>query len=163
VSTSSRCHGSAPPPTEDAGEEPAGSGDRHLSWHLPATEQSVRTLRRGLRAFLDDTGLPPDALHDLLMATCEAAANAVEHPQEPSQPYFDVSFHVEDEQVTIVVRDHGRWRDGPSAAHRGRGLQMMTALAETRVEQQPDGTTVTMRPAATPPTAVQVGPEGTAT
>lgn len=132
-------------------EGPGGAGDpadRHLSWRLPTTEQSVRTLRHGLRAFLDDTALPPDALHDLLLATCEAAANAVEHPQEPTESYFDVSFHVEHDQVTIVVRDHGRWRDGPSGDHRGRGLQMMATLAETRVEQSPDGTTVTMRQSA---------------
>lgn len=114
-------------------------------WHLPATGLSVPTLRNGLRVFLDDTGLAPDQLHDLLLAACEAATNAIEHAQQPSEPFFDVLFEVEDGQVTIVVRDHGCWRDGPTGAYRGRGLQMMSALADTTVAALPHGTTVTLR------------------
>lgn len=114
-------------------------------WRLPSTELSVRSLRRGLRVFLDDTGLAPDDLNDLLLAACEAATNAIEHAQRPSEPFFDVLFEVEDGQVTIVVSDHGTWRDGPTGPFRGRGLQMMSALADTTVTSLPHGTTVTMR------------------
>ena len=64
-------------------------------------------MRRGLRVFLDDTGLGPDELYDLMLAACEAATNAIEHAQQPTEPYFDVLFEVDAGRVTIVVRDHG--------------------------------------------------------
>lgn len=129
-------------PTTDA-----GPGAVRHEWRLPSTDVSVRSLRHGLRVFLDDTGLAPDDLSDLLLAACEAATNAIEHAQQPSEPFFDVLFEVEDGQVTIVVRDHGTWRDGPTGPFRGRGLQMMSALADTTVTSLPHGTTVTMRSA----------------
>jgi anti-sigma regulatory factor (Ser/Thr protein kinase) len=114
-------------------------------WRLPSTELSVRSLRRGLRVVLDDAGLAPDDLQDLLLAACEAASNAIEHAQQPREAFVDVLLEAEDGQVTIVVRDHGQWRDGPSGPHRGRGLQMMSALTETTIMSLPQGTTVTMR------------------
>src|SRR5215212_1589465 len=118
-------------------------------WHLPSTELSVRSLRHGLRAVLDDSGVAADDLNDLLLAACEAATNAIEHAQEPSQPFFDVLVEGHDGDVTIVVHDHGRWRDGPVGPYRGRGLQMMRALADTTITSRPQGTTVTMRHAPT--------------
>jgi anti-sigma regulatory factor (Ser/Thr protein kinase) len=117
----------------------------HPGWHLPATSVSVPSLRRGLRSVLDDTGLPDDALYDLLLAACEAATNAIEHAQEPTEPFIDVRFEVAEGQVTIIVQDHGRWRDGPATPLRGRGLAMMRALADTTVDAHARGTTVTMR------------------
>ena len=82
---------------------------------------------------------------DLLLAASEAATNAVEHAQDPTEEFFDVLLEVADREVTITVRDHGRWRDGPATPHRGRGLQMMAALADTTVTPRPHGTTVTLR------------------
>jgi anti-sigma regulatory factor (Ser/Thr protein kinase) len=116
-------------------------------WRLPSTELSVRSMRRGLRAFLDATGLTDDELHDLLLAACEAATNAVEHAQHPTEPFFDVVFEVDEGQVTIIVRDHGQWRHGPTGPHRGRGrgLAMMRVLAGTTIDTHADGTTVTLR------------------
>jgi anti-sigma regulatory factor (Ser/Thr protein kinase) len=126
----------------------SATGSVRQAWRLPSTERSVHGLRQDLRVVLDDTGLSPDDLYDLLVAACEAATNAIEHAQQPSEPFVDVLFDVTDDQVTIVVRDHGRWRHGPSGPHRGRGLQMMRTLAETTITSDPQGTTVTLcRPA----------------
>lgn len=86
-----------------------------------------------------------DERYDLLLVACEAASNAVEHPREPSQPFVDVLSEIGDADVTIVVRDHGHWRDGAPDLHRGRGLAMMWILAETTVTPGPQGTTVTIR------------------
>ena len=115
------------------------------AWHLPSTELSVRSLRKSLRGVLDLTLMSTDQLDDLLMAASEAATNAVEHAQRPTEAFFDVLVEVDDGQVTITVRDHGRWRDGPATPHRGRGLQMMAVLADTTITALPDGTTVTLR------------------
>ncbi len=83
----------------------------------------------------------------------EAVTNAIEHAQSPTHPFVDVAVEVDDDRVTVVVRDHGQWREGPVGPHRGRGLAMMRALAETTVLANRHGTTVVIRhPAVVPAT-----------
>jgi anti-sigma regulatory factor (Ser/Thr protein kinase) len=125
-----------------SGSSPDG---RRCQWHLRSVESAIPWLRRGLRAFLADRGLPHSDLEDLVLAVCEAATNAVEHAQQPTEPFFEASIEIEDGVVTIVVRDHGQWQQPTSSPYRGRGLAMMRALAETTVSTCSDGTTVTIR------------------
>jgi len=138
------------PPWPPGAGDPALAGasagsDRFREWRLPTTASSVTVLRRGLHAFLRGTPLSGDQLYDLLLAACEAASNAVEHAQHPSEPFFDVLTEVDDERVSILVRDFGEWREGLAGPHRGRGLGMMRALADMSLVSQPGGTTVTLR------------------
>ena len=123
----------------------AVDGYRWQRWRIPTTASSLWSFRRWLSAVLDDTGLGQDDAYDLLLAVGEAVSNAIEHAQRPARPYVDVIVEVTDGRVTIVVRDHGQWRDGPSGPHRGRGLAMMSAVAETTVRTAAHGTTVTIR------------------
>jgi anti-sigma regulatory factor (Ser/Thr protein kinase) len=103
-------------------------------------------MRQRLRELLrKKTALSGDETEDLLLAASEAANNAVEHAQQPTEPFFDVSSDIDDEQVTIVVQDHGGWQQPTLPSSRGRGLAMMKALVNTTVTRRPDGTTVTMR------------------
>jgi anti-sigma regulatory factor (Ser/Thr protein kinase) len=118
---------------------------RRRSWRLPATTVSVTVLRRGLNDFLRGAALSDDERYDLLLAGCEAASNAIEHAADPSEPFFDVVTELGDDGVTIVVCDHGQWRDATPGTYRGRGLVMMRALVDTTVEALPKGTTVTLR------------------
>jgi anti-sigma regulatory factor (Ser/Thr protein kinase) len=118
---------------------------RRREWRLRTVESSVTALRRGLSAFLDTVGLSDDEFYDLILAVSEAATNAVEHAQHPTEPFFDVSAEVDDGRVTIVVHDHGRWLPPRSSLYRGRGLAMMRVLADTTVEAGTHGTTVTIR------------------
>ena len=111
-------------------------------------------MRRGLRRFLQKkTALSNDAAEDLLLAASEAANNAVEHAQRPTEQFFDVSGDVDDGQVTVVVHDYGGWQPQTSPSDRGRGLAMMDALADTTVTTDQDGTTVTMRSRCSGPAA----------
>jgi anti-sigma regulatory factor (Ser/Thr protein kinase) len=121
------------------------SEHRRDEWHLRSVESSVRLLRSELHACLEGAGLTGDALDDLIMATSEAAANAVEHPQQPVQPFFDVSASIVDGVATITVQDHGQWRQPEAGRDRGWGLAMMHALADVTVVALPHGTTVTIR------------------
>jgi anti-sigma regulatory factor (Ser/Thr protein kinase) len=98
-----------------------------------------------LRAFLVDTGLSGDDLEDLVLAACEAATNAVEHAQQPTEPFFDAFIETGDGVVSIVIRDHGVWQPPTSDPYRGRGLAMMRVLADTTVSTCAGGTTVTVR------------------
>jgi hypothetical protein len=69
----------------------------------------------------------------------------VKHVQHPRKPFFDVSTQIDGGAVTIVVQDHGQWRQPTSDAERGRGLAVMRALADTTVTTRAHGTTVTIR------------------
>jgi anti-sigma regulatory factor (Ser/Thr protein kinase) len=125
--------------------EPSPDGRRD-TWRFPSVLISVRMMRQRLRGFLrNKTALSDDETEDLLLAASEAANNAVEHAQQPTEPFFEVSSDVDDEQVTVVVQDHGGWQQPTSPTYRGRGLAMMRALVNTTVTTRPHGTTVTMR------------------
>jgi anti-sigma regulatory factor (Ser/Thr protein kinase) len=102
-------------------------------------------MRWGLRGFLAVTALAADEIQDLILAASEAANNAVEHAQQPTEPFFDVSTDFDDGEVTIVIEDHGRWLQPTSPSYRGRGLAMMGALADTTVAARTHGTMVTIR------------------
>jgi anti-sigma regulatory factor (Ser/Thr protein kinase) len=118
---------------------------RRREWRLRPMESSIPSLRRELSAFLGATGLSDDAFYDLLLAASEAATNAVDHPQHPTEPFFEVVAEVDGGTVTIVVQDHGRWLQPTPSSHRGRGLAMMRVLADTTVAAGTHGTTVTIR------------------
>ena len=122
---------------------PAGAG--RSEWRFPSVLSSVIGMRQELRGLLADTSLSDDEIEDLLLAASEAANNAVEHAQEPTEPFFDVCTEVNDAEVTIVIRDHGGWRQPTSPSDRGRGLAMMRALADTTVTARLNGTVVTIR------------------
>jgi anti-sigma regulatory factor (Ser/Thr protein kinase) len=129
-----------PPPWEST---PTGL---RSEWRLDSDLRSVAAMRWWLRAFLGQCwGLSTDEIDDLVLAACEAATNAVEHAQEPTEPFFDVCTEIDQGSVSIVVQDHGQWRRAPSPGNRGRGLQLMRALADTTVTPTADGTTVTIR------------------
>ena len=118
---------------------------RRCQWRFHTDLRSVVSMRWELRVLLGGTGLPFDELEDLLLAVSEAANNAVEHPQLTTEPFFDISTKIDDGSVTIVVQDHGQWRQPKSSSDRGRGLAMMCALADATVTGDARGTTVTLR------------------
>jgi anti-sigma regulatory factor (Ser/Thr protein kinase) len=125
-----------------SGSSPDG---RRCQWHLRSVESAIPWMRQELRSFLVDTGLPDDNVEDLVLAACEAATNAVEHAQHPTEPFFEAFIEIGDGVVTIVIRDHGVWQQPTSDPYRGRGLAMMRVLADTTVSTCADGTTVTVR------------------
>lgn len=150
--------------TPSAGDPtPAGvsaARERCREWRLPSTPGSVTVLRRELRAYLQGTSLSGEQLYDLLLAACEAASNAIEHAQRPSESFFDVLTEVDHERVSILVRDFGEWLEPIAGSHRGRGIGMMRALADMSLVSNAGGTTVTLRsrgPDVQPP-----GPEDVA-
>ncbi|MGY1741390.1 ATP-binding protein [Blastococcus sp. SYSU D01050] len=118
---------------------------RSARWRLPSTTSSIPALRRRLRALFTDAGLPEDLAYDLLLAACEAATNAVEHAQEPTEPFVDVTAEIGDDEVVVAVRDHGHWRERVPSMDRGRGSMLMSAFAEVTATPSAEGTTVVIR------------------
>jgi len=115
------------------------------SWRLSRIGTSVPVLREELRRFLNLSSLAGEELDDLVLATSEAAVNAVEHPQRPVADFFDVRVDVDGSHLCITIRDYGRWRNPTPVSGGGRGLLLMSVLSALIVTVDPHGTTVTLR------------------
>ncbi|PWW22490.1 histidine kinase-like protein [Geodermatophilus normandii] len=120
-------------------------GATTTTWRFASRASSIPALRRRLQALLLDAGLDEDRVHDLVLAACEAATNAVEHAQDPLEPVVDVGVTLDDGAVEIAVRDHGQWKERTSSMDRGRGSMLMSAFADVTAVPGPAGTTVTIR------------------
>jgi len=112
---------------------------------LPADPTVLASVRNYLRTWLAEVGADDDATYDVLVATTEAAANAVEHAYGPGDASFQVEAHFDGaDSITIIVRDAGSWRP-PRGENRGRGTLLMQELMDDfRVTTSDVGTEVRM-------------------
>jgi anti-sigma regulatory factor (Ser/Thr protein kinase) len=116
-----------------------------LELELPAEPGALAELRRRLGAWLVLAGAGEDEAYDMVLATCEAAANAVEHAYGPSEARFRVTAQAEEGEVTIEVHDRGAWRPQRDP-RRGRGIGVMRELMEdVSVTSNDGGTNVRLR------------------
>jgi serine phosphatase RsbU (regulator of sigma subunit) len=111
---------------------------------VPAHRDELVTLRRALRRWLANLEVPDGLCNDVLSATGEACANAVEHAYGPSGGWVHVLGVVEDHTIHVTVRDGGRWRGRRSA--RGQGMTLMRATMDTvEFDRSATGTKVTLK------------------
>ncbi|MGY1696911.1 SpoIIE family protein phosphatase, partial [Geodermatophilus sp. SYSU D00814] len=115
-----------------------------LHERLPADPARLRGVRRAVSAWAADAGLPEDSVDDLQLALGEALANAVEHAYAGNGGEGRCEYRLErtaDGSVDVCVRDEGVWRPAPAdRGHRGRGLELISALAtDVEVARTPDG------------------------
>ena len=116
-----------------------------LSRTLPAEPGSLAVMRRTLQDWMRRSGVDDDVAYDVLVATGEAAANAIEHAYGPGGADFTFGANLADGVLTITVNDAGSWRPA-RGSHRGRGIGLMKQLMEdVQVDSDAGGTTVTMR------------------
>lgn len=117
--------------------------DRFFLEMAPEAGQ-LTAMRAMLRRWLHHAGVDEAEVGEILIATGEAAANAVEHAGAGGGA-FEISGVIADGELDLTVRDHGRWRDKTSEG-RGRGLVLIRELMD-RVELAPSegGTSVHMR------------------
>jgi anti-sigma regulatory factor (Ser/Thr protein kinase) len=118
---------------------------REFVLRLPADPTRLSVLRRRLEDFLAAHGVGENDVFDITVAVSEAAANAIEHPIAPAEPVITIEASVDDDAVTITVKDTGTWRPATSAGFRGRGLALIGALSELSVARSELGTAVTLR------------------
>jgi anti-sigma regulatory factor (Ser/Thr protein kinase) len=121
------------------------SADR-LVLTLPAEPRVLSSLRRQMRHWLEALGAVEAEVYDVLVAVTEAAANAIEHAYGPADESFDIEADaVDGGEISVVVRDHGRWRP-PRGRNRGRGTLLMQELMDDfEVSTSEEGTEVRMR------------------
>jgi signal transduction histidine kinase/FixJ family two-component response regulator len=138
------------PPSPRRPVEGRGATGRPAHWRVPSDPSSIPTLRYSLRAWLEGTAVTEDQAYDLLLAACEAATNAIEHAQDPTEPFVEVTAALSGNEVRITVRDHGQWRERMPSMDRGRGSTLMSAFGEVTAVPSPQGTTVVITSRLTP-------------
>jgi anti-sigma regulatory factor (Ser/Thr protein kinase) len=116
-----------------------------LALTLPSEPDALHTARDELRAWLARGGIDGVDAHDIVLATWEACANAVEHPEDPREAAFTLEAFRDGDRVRVFVRDAGHWRPEQERAERGLGLRLMRSLMESvDVDPAPTGTVVRM-------------------
>jgi GAF domain-containing protein/anti-sigma regulatory factor (Ser/Thr protein kinase)/PAS domain-containing protein len=118
-----------------------------LTLRLVSDPSSLAEVRRELRAWLDGGGVEPDEANDILVACSEACANAIVHAAHPTSPDFEVTGTRVNGEISVVVRDSGRWREpDPARDSGGFGLKLMEALMDdVQVSTRDAGTEVRLR------------------
>jgi len=105
----------------------------------------LRGLRRELAAWLARTRVIGEAREEIILATHEAAANAIEHARSGSE--VTVRGVRDASKVVVVVTNSGRWKEPrPFDEKRGRGLTLMRRLmSDLEIQVRSQRTTVRMR------------------
>jgi serine phosphatase RsbU (regulator of sigma subunit)/anti-sigma regulatory factor (Ser/Thr protein kinase) len=126
---------------------------RVLDLRVPSHVDSMDLVRDAMRAWLGGVPLERGQAEDVVLATWEACANAIEHASDPTHDHITVHAQSEDSVVRVMVEDTGTW--GPAAARedRGLGLLLIDALASSvEISQAATGTRITIEKAITEPT-----------
>jgi PAS domain S-box-containing protein len=101
-----------------------------LSLRIPADPAKLRSVRRNIGRWLSGHAVAKEEADDIVLASSEACANSIEHAYGPGEGSVDIEAEVDDGEVTIVVRDAGRWR-ATRDGDRGRGLPIIEACMDS--------------------------------
>jgi anti-sigma regulatory factor (Ser/Thr protein kinase) len=116
-----------------------------LHLRLPAEPKTLAHVRRMLRRWLLERGASEGDVAEVTIAVSEACANAIEHAYSPSPASFELDAFGTNGEVTVAVRDNGRWRP-PRGTNRGRGLSIIVAaMDDVQIDRTETGTEVVMR------------------
>jgi anti-sigma regulatory factor (Ser/Thr protein kinase) len=113
-----------------------------------AESEQLASVRATLRGWLRSCDVAARIVQDVLVATGEAIANAIEHGHR-DRPGEQVRLRAVStaNQLRLTVTDSGRWRATPPGDRglRGHGIGLMRALMQdVTIEPGPSGTTVDM-------------------
>ena len=100
---------------------------QRLSLHIMADPAKLRGVRRNIARWLSGHDVPREDADDIILASSEACANSIEHAYGPRAGSVDIEAEVDDGDITIVVRDTGRWKAARNG-DRGRGLPLIEVV-----------------------------------
>jgi anti-sigma regulatory factor (Ser/Thr protein kinase) len=112
-------------------------------FRLPPDFATLAELRRDLATWLRQLdGIAEQDVVGLVLATHEAAANAIEHSADAFGP-GQVNAWLIEGVLTVEVRDSGRWKRSQPDEERGRGHTLIENLVdEVRIMKNSRGTTL---------------------
>jgi PAS domain S-box-containing protein len=118
-----------------------------LDLSFPSDPDELAFIRRALRGWLGQLSLDPVAAQDVLIAACEACANAIEHGYLGSGAgAVRLRAEVSGPDVLLTVSDQGSWRPPRQLRDRGHGLKLIRAtMRDVAITSGDNGTTVRMR------------------
>jgi len=101
-----------------------------------------------MRAWLRGSELRRPEVEDVVLATWEACANAIEHAVAPTDQLVVVRAWLADSSVHVTVSDTGSWAPPSKRDGRGLGLRLMASLVSSvEIDEHENGTTVTLEKA----------------
>lgn len=111
---------------------------------LPSTPRSLDLMRDALRVWLEHAPVTKAESHDVVLATWEACANAIEHPDRPEDPAsFAVRAELDDSTVLVTIRDSGGWLAEVERPDRGLGLRLIrSVMSSVEIDSGDGGTRV---------------------
>jgi anti-sigma regulatory factor (Ser/Thr protein kinase)/putative methionine-R-sulfoxide reductase with GAF domain len=116
-----------------------------LRLELPATPAVLSRARHILRRWLQTKGADEVTVSEVVLAVNEACANAIEHAYPPGPAGFELRASEAGGELTVAVRDRGRWQE-PEDLDRGHGSGIISAaMADVRINRTDAGTEVLMR------------------
>jgi anti-sigma regulatory factor (Ser/Thr protein kinase) len=139
-------------------------GEQRELW-LPAEPTSAALARRAIREAARDAKLGPIDTSDVVLATSEAVANAIEHGSPRSDDVVRLRIRLDPGSITVEVGDNGRF-PAPATSderNRGRGLPLIGMLSDlVELDPRADGTVVRFaKHLSPPPKAADAGGPGT--
>jgi anti-sigma regulatory factor (Ser/Thr protein kinase) len=127
---------------------------RPLELSCPAQTSQLAPSRAALRDWLARCDLPRQTIQDVVIATGEAFANAIEHGRAGVGGHeIRLTGAATPARLHLTVRDNGRWPDPRpgAAAYRGHGIPLMRAvMSEVTITPGPMGTRVDLQLRITP-------------
>jgi anti-sigma regulatory factor (Ser/Thr protein kinase) len=142
--------------------------------NMPARAEGVGVVRQALAGLADALAFDAAVLSDMKMAVTEACTNVVVHAYDDEPGQLEVAMVAGEEDLTIVVRDHGAGiaprpaRTEPPAL--GLGLPLIAALSDAFELRGTSGQGTEVRmtfayvrdrdPADANPVPGNVGPDG---
>ena len=116
---------------------------RPFEIHVEHELSALKTCRRKLDEWLQRRGLPDPPRAEVVLATHEALANAIEHSNSANP--IQIKAEARSDGFVIEITDDGQWKipDADPSIERGRGLKLIKALvSDVQIRSQVAGTTV---------------------
>ena len=135
------------------------AGER-LAIEFTASADRLSALRRDLRLWLTNIGVPTDMASDVILAVNEAVANAIEHGYAGAAPgKVKVDGRRDGDAIEIVISDQGVWREASEDVTRGRGFPIIRGLMDDVVVDTDQGVRLTLRKRLADGTVIQSAEE----
>lgn len=122
-----------------------GSANAPFSLQFSRLPASLPFMRAELRSWLESTPASGDEVADIVLASWEACANALEHPIAPVAAEISIDATAVGRTVCIAVKDSGLWLERLPRPERGLGLKLIKGLMDqVEITRNGAGTVVLM-------------------